>query len=192
MAHSHNTLIRGLNAILQQAPHVPDAKQAGFNPSDVRDFLFYVQSWVKMVSHHHWVEESFIFPEMERLTGDSAVMDDPKHQHEQFHSGLEKLLAYASATSAEDYRWEGDRGMRSIMDSFSGELTDHLYAEINVLLGLEHVDSGELRKSWDKAEGVAKQTGNLGMLVGQGVECTLLSHFLDDLMSLLKLANSCL
>lgn len=165
MAHSHNTIIRGLNAILQQAPNVPAAKNDDFVAQDVTDLLFYVKSWAKMVHHHHWVEESYIFPEIERVSNRPGLMDDPKHQHELFHDGLEALLKYASDTPPGDYRWEHPGGMKAIIDSFSKHLTDHLYDEIDVLLGMSDVDSVELRDTWAKAEKIAKQTGNVAMLV---------------------------
>lgn len=36
MAHSHNCLLRGLNAILQQGPHIPSSSQPGYNTQDQR------------------------------------------------------------------------------------------------------------------------------------------------------------
>ena len=167
MAHSHNTLIRGLNAIVQQGPNVPVATDERFKAQDVVDLLFYVQSWAKMVHHHHWVEESYIFPEIEKLTGRPGFMDHLKHQHELFHDGLGGLQRYASETAARDYRWEGPGGMRAIIDSFSEALMDHLYAEIDVFLGMESFAAG-LRQTWTEAENIAKQTGNLSMLVSCG------------------------
>lgn len=163
MAHAHNVIIRGLNSIIQQGPYVPCASEKAYRASDVKDFLFYVHSWVKMVNHHHWVEETFIFPEMEKFSGRPGLMDDPRHQHELFHPGLERLLGYSSATTPEEYLWKD--GMKEIIDLFSKELTDHLYAEIDVLLKLSDLDSVGLQKTWDEAENIAKQTGNIGMLV---------------------------
>lgn len=168
MSHVHNTLIRGLNAILQQAPYVPDASTpATYNPKDVADLLFYVRCWCEMVNHHHDVEEAFIFPEFEKFSGQPGLMEDPRHQHSLFHGGMERLLAYATATKPDEYRWIGQvgDGMKDIIDSFSKALTDHLYAEIEVLLGLGHLDSAGLRETWDKAEKIAQANGNLGLLV---------------------------
>ncbi|PGH07224.1 hypothetical protein AJ79_06328 [Helicocarpus griseus UAMH5409] len=164
MAHSHNTLIRGLNAILQQAPYVPIVTDEQFKAQDVENLLFYVQSWVKMVHHHHSVEESFMFPEIERFAGRPGLMDGPKHQHTLFHGGMERFLAYASATNPEEYQWEGAGSMKEMIDSFSKHLTDHLYSEIDIFLGMGDLDGVGLRKTWDKAENIAKQTGNLAML----------------------------
>lgn len=164
MAHAHNVILRGLNSILQQAPYVPAE-----HTKDVKDLLFYTQSWVKMVNHHHWVEETFIFPELEKSTGKQGIMDTPKHQHELFHSGIEKLLAYTEHTSSnlETYRWDGEGGMKEIIDSFNQHLVDHLYAEIDIFLGLGgmDIDGAVLEETWGKAEKIAQQNGNLAMLV---------------------------
>ncbi|KAH9907273.1 hypothetical protein F4778DRAFT_529547 [Xylariomycetidae sp. FL2044] len=164
MVHSHNCLIRGLNAIIQQAPNVPTALSPAYKAKDVSDLLFFVHSWTKMVHHHHWTEESFIFPEIESFSGRPGLMDNPKHQHELFQEGLDRLAEYASATKPGDYRWDGPSGMRAIVDSFSEPLIQHLYAEIDDFLALKDLDSAGLEKTWDKAEAVAKQTGNLKML----------------------------
>ncbi|KAF2480930.1 hypothetical protein BDY17DRAFT_202700 [Neohortaea acidophila] len=164
MTHAHNAVIRGLNAIVQQAPHVPDATDKAYNERDVKDLLFYVKSWTKMVNHHHWVEESFIFPEIEKIPGCSGMTKDPRHQHDLFHPGMDRLLAYAESTKPAEYRWNGDDGMKEIIDSFAQYLTDHLHAEIDVFLGMKDVDSASLRRAWDHGEVVAKQTGNIGML----------------------------
>ncbi|KAI0022981.1 hypothetical protein F4780DRAFT_777106 [Xylariomycetidae sp. FL0641] len=147
MAHAHNVFIRGLNAIVQQAPHVPSSSDDNYKASDVKDLLFYVHAWVKM-----------------KFSGEVGIMDTPKHEHELFHGGMEKLLAYAAATKPEEYRWEGPGGLKEIIDSFAEHLMSHLYAEVDVLMGLDRLDSTGLRKMWDKAEALAKQTGNLGML----------------------------
>lgn len=112
MTHTHNVLIRGLNAIIQQAPYIQS--------EDVKDLLRYASNWVKMVDHHHSSEESFIFPEIEKFTK-AGFMHDPQHQHTLFHDGLERLLAYTKATTLQpqEYHWDGPGGMKEILDSFS-------------------------------------------------------------------------
>ena len=158
MAHVHNVLIRGLNAIVQQAPYVTSKK-------DTKDLLVYVSCWVKMVEHHHDTEESFIFPELEKFAGKRGLMDDPKHQHELFHDGLERLLKYAESTQPENYRWDGPGGMKEIVDSFSKELMDHLCAEIDLFLALKDLDSAGLKKTWDEGEAIAARQSNFNLLV---------------------------
>ncbi|KAI0396396.1 hypothetical protein F5Y17DRAFT_456128 [Xylariaceae sp. FL0594] len=145
MTHAHNVLIRGLNSILQQGPHVPtDATR--FREKDVKDFLHYVHCWVKMVHHHHWVEETFMFPEMGKLSGKPGFMDDPRHQYETFQSGLDELEKYATSTRPDQYRW---RDMEQIIGTF---------------MELDYLDSEGYRKTWLKVEEVAKQSGNIRLL----------------------------
>ncbi|KAI1386463.1 uncharacterized protein F4822DRAFT_410127 [Hypoxylon trugodes] len=91
-------------------------------------------------------------------------MSGLQHQHELFHGGLERLLLYSSTTKPGEYRWGGLGGMKEIIDSFSKHLTDHLYAEIDVFLSLKDLESTGLRKTWDRGESVAKQSGNIKML----------------------------
>ncbi|KAF3764674.1 hypothetical protein M406DRAFT_356620 [Cryphonectria parasitica EP155] len=164
MVHVHNVVIRGLNTILQQAPYVKTSTDTAYSQKDVQDLLFYITSWVKMVEHHHDVEESFIFPEIEKLADRPGLMDDPKHQHELFHGGMVRLLEYTQSTRPQDYRWAGSGGMKEIVDSFSKELTDHLYAEIEVFLSLKDLDSARLRKIWDDGEAIAKKSTTLSNL----------------------------
>ncbi|KAL2014834.1 hypothetical protein VTN00DRAFT_2359 [Thermoascus crustaceus] len=164
MAYSHNCLLRGLNAILLQAPHVPSSGSPGYTAQDVRDLLFYVASWVKTVEWHHHTEETCMFPDIEAFTGQPGIMDGPKGQHEEFTPGLDRLLRYAQEMPPEEYRWEGPGGMKEIIDGFAPSLTKHLYEEIDVFLGMGNLDSAGLRRCWDEAEEVAKAKGKFYML----------------------------
>ncbi|KAI0395518.1 hypothetical protein F5Y17DRAFT_456916 [Xylariaceae sp. FL0594] len=146
MAHAHNAIIRGLNAIILQAPNVPSFGNAGYKPRDVKDLLSFVRMWIKMVNHHHFFEETYIFPEMARFSGDPHLLEGPEHEHTLFQDGIERLSAYAMATRPDEYRWDG--GMKLIIDSFSKRLTGHLYAEIDVFLGFDRFDSEEYKKLW--------------------------------------------
>jgi hypothetical protein len=46
MANVHNTLIRGLNSIILQAPNVKE-------PQDVKDFMKYAEIWHTLIHEHH-------------------------------------------------------------------------------------------------------------------------------------------
>jgi hypothetical protein len=131
----------------------------------VRDLLLYVDSWVKTVEWHHHTEETIMFPGIEVFSGQPGIMEGPKSQHEVFTPGLEKLLRYAQETKPVDYRWEGEGGMKEIIDAFAPSLTEHLYEEIDVFLGMGGLDSKGLRAAWDEAEEVAKAKGKIYMLV---------------------------
>ncbi|KAL9115818.1 MAG: hypothetical protein Q9227_000186 [Pyrenula ochraceoflavens] len=165
MALSHNCLLRGLNAILQQGPHVPSFSDPNYKAQDVKDFLFYVASWVKTVEWHHHTEETCMFPGIEAFSGQPGLLQGSKEQHEEFTPGLERLLEYAQHTDPAEYIWEGNGGMQKIIDGFTASLTNHLYEEIDVFLGMGNLDSKGLRKCWDDAEEVAKAKGKFYMLV---------------------------
>jgi hemerythrin-like domain-containing protein len=179
MAHSHNCLLRGLNAVPQQGPHIPSSSQPGYNPQDVKDLLFYVEAWTKTVDHHHDTEESTMFPAIENLAGIPGLMSGPKHQHEEFHSGLVQLQSYSvkMKDQLQEYQW---KEMQSVIDRFAPSLYRHLEEEIGVIMDLEKsCDSEGLKKVWAEAEAVAKANGNLGMLVS----FLFLSHiFLSSLL----------
>ncbi|KAI0146231.1 hypothetical protein GGR57DRAFT_290156 [Xylariaceae sp. FL1272] len=166
MTHAHNAIIRGLNAIILQAPNVPSSTDEAYNAKDVTDFLSFVHSWIKMVNHHHSVEETYIFPEMTKFSGDPNLLEGPLHQHSLFQDGVDALLTYVTTTRPESYRWDG--GMRDVVDSFSKHLTDHLYDEIDTFLGLGHLDSEGYRKLWIGVHAAASESANrrqkLGML----------------------------
>jgi hemerythrin-like domain-containing protein len=148
---------------MQQAPHIHEASNPGYNPQDVKDLLFYVESWTKTVEHHHHTEETTMFPRIEELAGQPGLMSGPRHQHEEFHGGLVKLQEYAASEKLEEYRWST---MKGIIDSFVPGLIKHLTEEIDAVLGLEKAcDSNGLRKVWAEAEAVAKANGNLSLLV---------------------------
>jgi hypothetical protein len=166
MTYSHNCLLRGLNAIVLQAPYVQCPGSSTYSARDVRDLLFYVASWVKTVKWHHHTEETCIFPGIEALAGNPGMLNGPRNQHEEFSEGMEHLLRYAQETIPDNYRWEGEGGMKAIIDGFAPSLTKHLYEEIDVFLAMGDLDSRALRKCWDEAEEVAKGSGKFHMLVG--------------------------
>lgn len=164
MANIHNVILRGLNAIVQQAPHVPEAGNSEYKSQDVADLLFFVRCWVELITHHHSLEEKFIFPEIEKFAGQPGLMEDPVHQHSLFHDGMVSLLEYATNTKPNGHRWFGDGGMKHIIDSFSEALVEHLYAEVDVLLGLGHLDSVGLSELWNRCEEHIKKDSPFGSM----------------------------
>lgn len=73
MALAHNVIIRGLNSIYLQAPHL--------KPSDHSSFISYCKCWAELLDEHHDMEESVFFPEIERITGKVEIMDVNVEQH---------------------------------------------------------------------------------------------------------------
>lgn len=92
MALMHNAIIRALNSIYKQAPHV-EAK-------DNKDFIDYALCWYEILysmpygfvegrfqktanldSDHHESEEEFFFPAVEQAADEKGIMDTNVEQH---------------------------------------------------------------------------------------------------------------
>lgn len=144
MTLPHNMLLRGLNSIILQAPHVNKL-------GDVKDFLFFCRAWVTMVEQHHKAEDDVYFPALKRVSGRPYLCESEKAQHEGLHEGLERLKAYIEETegNVEKYKWEGEGGLKEVVDSFAGDFRQHLCDEIEMLLSLKDVDSDELLGAWE-------------------------------------------
>ncbi|KAF2188482.1 hypothetical protein K469DRAFT_748294 [Zopfia rhizophila CBS 207.26] len=136
MAFAHNAMLRGLNALYLQAPHIPVA--------DASDFLFFTASWAAWVMHHHTIEESSMFPFFESVSG--VTPDALQHnisQHHAFADGLAALHTYATSTSASNY--SGAR-VRELIESFAKPLREHLADEIPTLWALDTVGAQHSRQ----------------------------------------------
>ena len=138
MALVHNCIIRSLNAIYLQAPHV-------HTRDDIRDFLEYIKAWCLTLGVHHDTEEAVSFPLFTAMTGVEGIMEQNIVQHEAFHPGLEALDAYA--TACQDYK-EAYNGKRvvEIIEEFAPILTTHLDDEITTL---DALDEHEERIDWE-------------------------------------------
>jgi hemerythrin-like domain-containing protein len=133
MAFAHNAMLRGLNAIYLQAPHIPKA--------DVSDFLFFVETWSHWIMHHHTLEEESMFPGFEATPGvKPGQLSHNVEQHHLFAAGLETLYKYATSTTPDQY--DGKR-VRDVVESFAKEIREHLADEIETLWGLDCCDVGQ-------------------------------------------------
>ncbi|KAI0203707.1 polyketide synthase dehydratase-domain-containing protein [Astrocystis sublimbata] len=133
MAFAHNAMLRGLNAIYLQAPHVPN--------EDASDFLIFVASWSAWVLHHHDLEEANMFPKFEAIPGiKEGQLSQNLHQHELFSGGLQSLNQYARNTPATTY--DGNR-VCELIDTFANHMAQHLTDEIDTLWGLDCCEKEE-------------------------------------------------
>ena len=139
----HNMLIRGLNSIYLQAPHI--------QPADMKPFANYVLGWCHGLHSHHDGEETMFFPAIEKMTGEPGVMDTNVEQHKRFHDGLEQLQAYAGDVVAGKEAYDGGRVV-GIIDAFGPALIQHLNDEIPTILGLRQYGDkmAELPKLFDE------------------------------------------
>lgn len=123
----HNLLLRSLNSIYLQAPHIL--------PADVPAFCRYTLAWYNLIHLHHTGEETMFFPAVERMSGETGVMDAEKAQHAAFDLGVTKMKEFVEGVVAGTEKWDGKR-LVGIIDDFGGVLKQHLSDEIQTLQGL--------------------------------------------------------
>jgi hemerythrin-like domain-containing protein len=156
MTNIHNALLRGLNAIYLQCPQVTEL-------SDTADFMLYVKAWGDLVHHHHNLEETILFPEIENLAKKAgkaqAVMATNLDQHHKFEAGLLHTIKYAGDVL--DGRVEyNSTELKGLIDGFASELTQHLHDEIETLTGLEDLDGFEVKKHMDHQSDQGQKTAD--------------------------------
>lgn len=147
MAHAHNAMIRGLNAIYLQAAGMKQAK-------DIADFLFFTRAWAAWVLHHHTLEENIMFPEWEQLIGKPGFFEGDTAQHHTFSDGLNRLQTYATDTNPQDYAPDK---LKAIIDEFKNVFHTHLCDEIEDLLRLREFDGEKLLLVYKKANATASE-----------------------------------
>lgn len=145
MALVHNLLIRGLNAIYLQAPHV--------QASDERAFLNHAWCWYTNVHVHHSGEESYLFPLLEDMAGIKGVMDVNVEQHHLFEGGVQIMSQYIRNCLDGKEAYDGKK-LVSLIDDFGHILAGHLADEIPTLLGLQQFG--------DRMNGLAKRSNEGG------------------------------
>ena len=103
---------------------------------------------------HHDGEEDFLFPEMERLTGEKGLMDVNISQHEKFHTGLDAWGKYLRNLQSNPHSttFSGIK-CRALMDTFIEPLSTHLAEEIPTLMALSRFGDGFNLAALLKAEG---------------------------------------
>lgn len=73
MALLHNSILRGYNSIIHQAPVVLDHDKA--------DFVGYSLAWYRFVKSHHDDEEETLFTKIEELLKDKNVFAETHKEH---------------------------------------------------------------------------------------------------------------
>lgn len=155
MAFAHNSMLRGLNSIYLQAPHVHQHR-------DIADFLFFVRSWAAWVSHHHVIEEEKMFPGFEKVIRKPGFLEGNVNQHHAFQPALKRLLAYSKETKPEGY---DSAILRGIVEEMAPPLRGHLSDEIGTLLSMQPYDDGEaLLKVYKECEAQAGKQDKVSLL----------------------------
>ncbi|KAF1957228.1 hypothetical protein CC80DRAFT_411683 [Byssothecium circinans] len=157
MVFAHNAMLRGLNAIYNQAPNIPS--------SDVADFLFFTASWTAWVKHHHIIEETTMFPSFEKVKGvKSGSLQHNAEQHHGFSDGLNTLYQYSTETQPPNY---SGKKVQELIDGFAGLLYQHLADEIDTLWAMDSVpantaEAGQILTVYKQCEAEAgKQDKNV-------------------------------
>jgi hemerythrin-like domain-containing protein len=145
----HNMLLRGLNSIYLQAPHISKADEVSF--------CKYIRIWCAVLHHHHAGEEELFFPELDKLVGEEGVMAANVEQHHTFQSGLDDLSAYVRDCETGKQAYDGDR-IVALIDAFGKILSGHLADEISSITALRRFDA-------DKVEPLPKMLDELGAKV---------------------------
>ncbi|KAK7046315.1 hemerythrin HHE cation-binding domain protein [Favolaschia claudopus] len=123
MAAAHNAFIQGINAMVLYAPTVAGEK--------VEPFVIFSLAVVDSIHHHHDLEETFYFGELEKKLGKGALAGSVE-QHHTFVPQLVQLKSYLEDVRAGKEKYDGALIVEKIQ-SFSDIMVEHLNAEIPVL-----------------------------------------------------------
>jgi hemerythrin-like domain-containing protein len=143
MANVHNTLLRGLNSIYLQAPHITE-------PIDIADFLLYTKAWADTVHHHHSLEESILFPVLQDIAKEAGesdrLMDANVDQHHAFESRMLETMTWVEEVRQGKKEYDS-KVLVGLIDSFAPILTQHLHDEIDTLIKLEKCDGEKVKQA---------------------------------------------
>jgi hypothetical protein len=154
MVHIHNIILRGLNAIILQAPHIPP------NTTAASDLLQLCRFWCDMIVHHHDTEEEYFFPAVEKLIGVPGSMAGNVAGHEAFESALLDFEKWAETTTSATYSSEELLQRISILGP---PMVQHLSDEIPSMINLEgKARAKDLKKVWDGAGEYSKKNSKVG------------------------------
>ncbi|KAI5463164.1 hypothetical protein BGZ63DRAFT_380669 [Mariannaea sp. PMI_226] len=131
----HNCMLRGLNAIYNQARNVGTKGTA----KDKLDFANFAYAWAKMLEEHHETEEKTAFPDINRLAEVPGLMDGNVEEHKAFHDGFEKYMEYTDSVRKEKEEYDAEK-LIAIIDSFASVLQVHLTNEIDTLMALKQYE----------------------------------------------------
>ncbi|KAI0451090.1 hypothetical protein F5B21DRAFT_390925 [Xylaria acuta] len=162
IAHIHNAMLRGLNAIYLQAPHVQQAR-------DIADLSFLTQSWSTWLLDHHDLKESTMLPRFESVLGvPAATLALPRsrspsaasfHSHRDMTTGgngeeeeemisflLHRVYAYASATHKDPQAYDATT-LRGLLAALADTLVPHLRGQVGLLASMREMCFGSSASS---------------------------------------------
>ncbi|KAJ7644766.1 hypothetical protein FB45DRAFT_299503 [Roridomyces roridus] len=120
MAAAHNAFIQGINAMVAHAPNITSDK--------VEPFMVFSLAVVDSIHHHHDMEETFYFPEIEKKLG-AGSMSASVDQHHTFVPQLVQLKEWIESVRAGTEMYDGKLLVEKV-HSFSDIMINHLNEEI--------------------------------------------------------------
>jgi hypothetical protein len=120
----HNVYIRWLNSIYIQGPNIPDSEKV--------NFVNYAIAFTTELDLHHRLEETVLFPSIERETKIPGLMATEVEQHKAFHDGLEQYTAYLNGLKGKELEFDAAK-LNTIIDSFAPTMVEHLTHEVTHL-----------------------------------------------------------
>jgi hypothetical protein len=144
MANVHNMMLRQLNSMYLQAPHVSI-------PADQADLCQYAVFWHETLHAHHQLEENGMFPAIDEITGEKGIMERNVSQHHEFTPAMDAFGQYASDVLAGKKTYDG-KTFVGLIDAFGPALAKHLTEEIQTLLALGKYDAKKLKAAYMRFE----------------------------------------
>ncbi|KAF2965521.1 hypothetical protein GQX73_g8038 [Xylaria multiplex] len=146
IAHIHNAMLRGLNSIYLQAPHVRESQ-------DIADLLFLTQSWSTWLLDHHHLKENTMLPgpsaapfHLDRDITPTATIkgkekDGDAEDEETISFLLHRVYAYASATHKDPQAYNATT-LEGLLVALADSLVPHLTRQVGVLASMRELCSG--------------------------------------------------
>jgi len=110
-----------------------------------------------MINLHHSHEDSHLFPGLIKLTGRENIVSAEQELHRILHEGLERFedLIRGVEADLQKWSWDGENGLKAVLDSFANAFMKHLREEIDMLCSLKEYDTKQLLEIWERTEDAA-------------------------------------
>ncbi|KAI1495071.1 hypothetical protein F5X96DRAFT_690830 [Biscogniauxia mediterranea] len=149
IAHIHNAMLRGLNAVYLQAPHVRQ-------PADIADLMFLAHAWSAWVLDHHTLKQTAMLPAFESVLGlqpgslgsssykapedEGQEGDEEGDDDDELATALQHVHAYAATAHADPATYDPD-ALRALLARLGDLLAPHLSRQVGVLAGTRELCS---------------------------------------------------
>ncbi|GAA97326.1 uncharacterized protein L969DRAFT_17236 [Mixia osmundae IAM 14324] len=149
----HNAFIRSLNTIVYWSRKVDS-----MSDKDKRDWFCYVELWAEALEHHHKLEESLIFPQLEeKLEKPQMASNVDAHRH--ILPGIEGLLSLTKQLINGEKQWN-QRDFLALLDTWLPTLNEHFKEEVVTLSAdnIRSVPERDVKEIFDKVTKHIQQT----------------------------------